>query len=618
MAMCKTFYINCAMLVLVFSASSVFTVHAEIVEYGSLTRDEVIPGGRPECPVCPPVQACDEGYSCQPDPVEPPTGEEQQYPTGEAEAWVDSIVGVNTLIDVSIDDPRWGGREPGEVYARENEDFLVWYWPHGGKASFNPTKLGAEAMWRDYRIVSGKSDGGGPMPITTGMEIFFSDSGGGISIFERVRDVQSPFVTGFLTPYVNPEQHKLPKHRIYPMGQKMMLSPWLAQRKSDLQDIKDHGFTMFGPLWDTRESIIEPIFQNAKKIGGLRAAHKINDGAGVVRKLCPKLDGGSKEEALWREVERNMKRAVNNPLYNDQIDVWLQGTEEISTRFHQCDKNKLLDYIQKFKKMVETHDPQKRPLWMSDVTGANPSQMAATHKWLDMVGPQMYIEGIGSSNHYKHNAIMNKLADSVVKTAVAMDASYPVMRPRAKTGSLGALYEPTPSHDNLDSIRNHTMHDMFLGFNRGMNGFQFYSWYNYTGDKYSDKQTFNWYKTAYKESVKLLTDNGLDYVYLWGDRRGDLTLETVSGPDRIAWRQGIAFYDYPSISMANIQYGNYRYVGLTNSATQSVQVKISGFPKSRVKILDIRSGKYLSNVDDGYINPKLKPLDVKLYRVEEL
>ena len=131
MAMCKAISVYCGMFFLVFSASRVFPVHADTVENGSLIRDGVVPG---ECPVCPQVQACDIGYSCQPDPVQPPTGEKQQYPTGAAEAWMDSIVDISTLTEIPLNDARWGGREPGEVYARENEDFIVWYWPHGGEA----------------------------------------------------------------------------------------------------------------------------------------------------------------------------------------------------------------------------------------------------------------------------------------------------------------------------------------------------------------------------------------------------------------------------------------------------------------------------------------------------
>ncbi|HAK44300.1 MAG TPA: hypothetical protein DCO79_00025, partial [Spirochaeta sp.] len=100
----------------------------------------------------------------------------------------------------------------------------------------------------------------------------------------------------FLKEYVNIEEQSLPEDRVYPLGRKMMLTAWLAISAADLQEMADHGFTMQGPVWDTRDL----AHINTAKAKGLRVAHKVNDGAGSVYKLLPKLDAGTEEKKLWR------------------------------------------------------------------------------------------------------------------------------------------------------------------------------------------------------------------------------------------------------------------------------------------------------------------------------
>jgi subtilisin len=144
-----------------------------------------------------PLEACNEGNSCQPDG--PASSEMQQYPAAAAETWVQSVVG-NDLIDVAIDDSRWGDREAGEVYARENDDFIVLYWPNGGEATFDATKLGSLVQRTDYRL--SQPDGehrSVALDLSAGMTVSFSDSGnGGVSIFERVAAPPPPTGNGIV------------------------------------------------------------------------------------------------------------------------------------------------------------------------------------------------------------------------------------------------------------------------------------------------------------------------------------------------------------------------------------------------------------------------------------
>lgn len=204
----------------------------------------------------------------------------------------------------------------------------------------------------------------------------------------------------------------------------------------------------------------------------------------------------------------------------------------------------------------------------------------------------------------------------MVKTAVQLDAAYPLPHKRPATASFGALYEPIPERDSEAFIDKVVRHDLYLALNNGLQGFQVYSWNNYTWDGASDTATWNWYKEAWYKHVKHFTDYDLDSVYLWGERRHDLRLDLVEGPWRIQWEQGTIIHDYPSVSMQNIQYGSKRYLILTNSSTEAVKVEVSGLPQGCIKTLDLLEDIYLPSNES--INATLQPLDVKLYRIEPI
>jgi len=141
--------------------------------------------------------------------------------------------------------------------------------------------------------------------------------------FRTLIQVKIPF--DFLGNYTHPQQHKLPTGRVYPMGQKMMITAWLAKSNSDLQIMADSGFTMQGPMWDTRDlNYIETA-----SIKGLQSAHRLVNSAGAVYQLLPLLDGGEEEDKVYNNIRYQIRRITENPLYDATVDIWLTGTEEI-------------------------------------------------------------------------------------------------------------------------------------------------------------------------------------------------------------------------------------------------------------------------------------------------
>lgn len=431
-----------------------------------------------------------------------------------------------------------------------------------------------------------------------------------VSDGEFTATVEVAVAFDFLRNYSNPAQLKLPPERVYPMGQKMMITAWRTEySQSKIQDIKDiasAGFTAFGPLMDTRITIIDPLFAEAK-MHGLRAAHRIVNGATGWSDLC-----SADQEVVRNKIRYSFRDAIRE--WDDQIDIWLTGTEELSTHLNDCDQMSiLLGYLRDFRTIAHELDNQKRPIWMSDVTGVDAVEMNITHEYLDMVGPQMYLERIGRPGFYQHNAIINTLVNEIVTTADV----YKI----PATVSFGIIYEPISERDTQMFIDKVVEHDLYLSLNKGIQGFQIYSWLasnSSTNPEFADENTWNWYKDAWYKHVKTFTDHKLDYAYLWGVRRDDLTVEILSGPSRIQWEERGEFFDFPTISMQNIQYGDNRYLILTNSADsdgQDVTVRIGNIPQRCASVLDIREGLYLSK--GSSFATTLPPLGVKLYRFDK-
>jgi hypothetical protein len=99
------------------------------------------------------------------------------------------------------------------------------------------------------------------------------------------------------------------------------------------------------------------------------------------------------------------------------------------------------------------------------------------------------------------------------------------------------------------------------------------------------------YYNAYVQTAKELNgERALGQVFLFGEWRNDLRL-TITAGEQSVWPQlkpGFIdeIYAYPSVTMANIAYGNKRYVFLVNSSEEPVEVRIDGFPAETIYARD--------------------------------
>ena len=149
--------------------------------------------------------------------------------------------------------------------------------------------------------------------------------------------VRVTVIFNFLENYTNPLQQTLPANRVYPTGQKMMITAWLAKSADDMQKLGDAGFMMQGPIWDTGDLSYLDV-----AIGkGLRAAHRLYTGSNSknASSLAAALKDPNQRTAIINRMRTGILRVVDNPAYDNVVDVWLTGCEELSSRGSDCSLN---------------------------------------------------------------------------------------------------------------------------------------------------------------------------------------------------------------------------------------------------------------------------------------
>lgn len=557
------------------------------------------------CPDCPPVQACSPGFSCQPDQL---SGERQQYPPVAVEAWVQSVTG-GGLVDVPLDDPRWGDREKGEVYAMENADFIVWYWPAGGEAVFDPTKLGGKAMWHDYRMASDNSSGGGPISLSAGMGIRFMDAGGGVSIFERLKD--APLPAGFLANYTNPEQAKVPADGIYPHGQRMLFGWYSANNKQFIR-MKNAGFTTDGPQYHGGLGAAFGLKWKRGAEAGMKNWYRLKEVGGKWwPDLVRMLDTQTGRDKLRGNVTRMVRSVLANPALNDNVFAWYGFQEEMIHRkgSPQAPVEKQRAYSKFVHDVIMEVDPRKRPYFVSERSDSNPENLARNACVQDGVIKQNYlIKENGYGKDLQMRYLMHQWVLDMRKAAADADRRCPSYtgKRRGVYSTLSAYIDPdNTSLHNEKWLRKAITHDVYTQLAAGVHGINMWAW-NSAYD-WPDK-TKPIQENIYLEVVAMIARSGLGKVFLWGDDRDDIKLVIKHGPATIKWRRHSNIHTAPSITRRNIQYGNNRYLLLVNESRETITVQLSGIP-GELRITDLISG------GTGSATTTIQPLGVRMYRI---
>lgn len=575
-----------------------------------------------ECPVCPPVLQCPDGWSaaCVEDSIEPPPppiGEQQQYPPPAAEALVQSIVD-GDLSDVSLTSDRWGNREEGEVYARENDNFLVFYWPKTGDALFDLTSLGDLVSWFDYRISSGISGGGDhtSMNVSPNSPIWFNDSGGGVTIFKRKNDVVEPPIDppdqgGFLAPYVNPAQLSLPDRAGYPFGQRMWLSMY-TDNSSQLDRMHDAGFTLSGPHYSGCGTDAPPNIAKTHSYG-MGVFWRLHTVSGHWSGVLARMKTQEGRDYIAQRVKRCVDAVLNNDINNAAVVAWYGYPEEPINRTNQPIAAQR-EYMKFVRDLIVQLDPKKRPLFWSERGDSSAYDMKINAQFGAGSMKQNYLIKAnnydGDGKEWEERFLIGQWVRDMHN---ADDGNAYTGKVRPVVPTLSMYVDPDNTQYRTEAwLRKAITHDVYLSIAMGAHGLNTYTWH--TSGIYS-VTTKRMQENIYIDVIgRFSKETDFGKAFLWGDERNDVQVQITQGPKTFQWNKYSTTFTEPTLKVRNVQYGDKRYLLIVNSAKDAVSVKISGIPDGLL-MRDIITGE--SQTVSGDMQAAIDSLGVRLYEATD-
>jgi len=265
-------------------------------------------------------------------------------------------------------------------------------------------------------------------------------------------------------------------------------------------------------------------------------------------------------------------------------------------------------YLRVIYETIKKLDPYDRPVWMYEPCHRDSESMIKTLEYQDVCGKGMYVNHTGMkdtrvwakwSMEQQLRAIKNKQRNivSLVVPEMYCDA------------------EPKEKH----LIRKWCRHDVYTGLVKGGQGVIIWSGYRH---RRGFEKHFQEYYDGYSSVAKDLNGSlELGKVFLFGQKRNDLNVQVIKGPESLAVEYGDSkkiIYKYSSISFLDIAYNTERYLFIINSSNDNVRVRIDGLPDEDVLCGDVfNCQKTMENVKQKF-DVTMNPLEVKAYKFKPL
>ncbi len=294
-------------------------------------------------------------------------------------------------------------------------------------------------------------------------------------------------------------------------------------------------------------------------------------------------------DQIREQISQQVKEAAGNP----NIAWWYLKPEEL--RYWR--KNELT-YLQVAAETIRQTDPLKRPVWMYEPNHRTTASLAKTVKYLDICGKGMYT-----------NYTAQRDSRVWVRWTIEQEiGAIQEARPSAIPIAVPEMFQDPPEV-LLPMIPKWVRHDVYLSLIAGAKGIIVFS-----GWRRSKFAAFDEYHRAYAECAREI--NGplnLGQVFLFGERRRDLTLQVTGGPPQVSTAHKEPL-EYDSVAMLDVSYGEARYLFLANSANKPVAISIHGLPAAPIRVEDLFEHNYDLELGRGRFGLQLESLEVKAYR----
>lgn len=306
------------------------------------------------------------------------------------------------------------------------------------------------------------------------------------------------------------------------------------------QSIKSHNesVTLLGPY--SQEKNIDYAKRN-----GIKCVYSLGVQRGEIKDLTQ-----IKLADIYQLIYQEVKKVV----HNSEIAWWYLLPEEL--RHWNVNEMK---YLRTAISAIKKADHLNRPIWMYEPNHRTWKALAKTVKYLDICGKGMY------TNYAKqqHNRVWVRW--SIEQELKAISYSNPSAIPIA----VAEMFSD-PEFWQQEVIERWVRHDVYLSLVSGAKGVMVFS-----GWRRPSFKSFDAYLQAYsKISNELNGPLQLGNVFLFGEKKNDIELRVFGSSPTLTLRYRGEIYQYPSVAMINIDFGELKYLFLVNSSNDPKTISL--------------------------------------------
>lgn len=381
---------------------------------------------------------------------------------------------------------------------------------------------------------------------------------------------------------------------------------------ANMQKVADGGFTAAGPYYGTSgDPTIDPTGfytrVNQAATHGLKyIAHMpnhpdvINDTSGFIRgdsmAAIPEAD-------LRQFVRDVMDFTLDDPTANATVSAWYTNPEEL--RPWRGDE---MDYLHIVVDEIKNYDPLGRPVSMYNPRNRMSSQLeAVVSQGLDSTMMGVYITDLPFATRGAGAADgLNRILTAASNTSTLPVAVFQLSQDFDSSDVFG-LRNALGGVSTTRAIEQVIRHDVYQGLLRGTRGVQVWS----GCDCRTGLSTYTAQLDGYiSVSQDLNGDLNLSDVFLQGEARTDFEATVLAGPTTVTHESTTV----DTITLADIAYGDSRYLFLANSSNSPLSISIDGLPPGilRTQIDDLFANAPELSVDSntGQMLLNMEPLEV--------
>jgi hypothetical protein len=394
----------------------------------------------------------------------------------------------------------------------------------------------------------------------------------------------------------------------------------------NLQKIAAGGFTATGPYYGgagnptVNASAFYTKVQDAANHGLQHIAHLpmhplvINNTTGFVRGDSMALIS---EADLRQHVRDVMDFTLDDVMANATVGAWYTNPEEL--RPWRAEE---MHYLEIVADEIKSYDPLGRPVTMYNPTHRTSSQLETiVSQGLDRTMMGVYITGQPFAVRGARAALgLDRIVTAATNTATTPTAVFQLSEDYDAT-DLGTLRTALGGVSEAAAIKQVIRHDVYQGLLRGVEGVQIWSGCDCRVGLTTYTEQLDGYISV---SEDLNVTHQLADVFLQGERRTDFQATVLAGPSTVTFSgnpvENNGDYTVDAVTLADIAYGEQRYLFLANSSNSLLAVSVEGLPAGVPQINDLFSNAPELSVDpsSGAMTLLMQPLEVIALRIESV